>query len=111
MVQANTAAHAFETGFGVPPYISGIVIVFLVALVILGEIKRITMTAERIVPIMAVIYMIAALIIIVTNINQLGPAFGQIFYYAFNLISATGGFAGAGVAAAVRYGIAPRHFL
>lgn len=106
MVQANTAAHAFETGFGVPPYISGIVIVILVALVTLGGIKRIAMTAERIVPIMAVIYMIAALIIIFTNINQLGPAFGQIFYYAFNPISATGGFAGAGVAAAVRYGIA-----
>ena len=106
MVQANTAAHAFETGFGVPPYISGIVIVVLVALVTLGGIKRIAMTAERIVPAMAVIYLVAALIIVIMNISNLGWAFGQIFYYAFNPISATGGFAGAGVAAAVRYGIA-----
>jgi len=106
MVQANTAAHAFETGFGVPPYISGIVIVVLVALVTLGGIKRIAMTAERIVPAMAIIYIIASLIIIIMNLPHLGWAFGQIFYYAFNPISATGGFAGAGVAAAVRYGIA-----
>lgn len=106
MVQANTAAHAFETGFGVPPYISGIVIVVLVALVTLGGIKRIAMTAERIVPFMAVVYIISALIIVVMNVQHLGWAFGQIFYYAFNPAPAAGGFAGAAVAASVRYGIA-----
>ncbi len=106
MVQANTFAHAFETGFGVAPWISGIVVVIATGLVTLGGIKRIAMTAERIVPFMAIVYIIGSLIIIVMNIPHLGWAFGQIFYYAFNPISATGGFAGAGVAAAVRYGIA-----
>ncbi len=106
MVQANTFAHAFETGFGVPSWVSGIIVVVATGLVTLGGIKRIAMTAERIVPFMAIVYIIGSLIIIFMNISSLGWAFGQIFYYAFNPMAATGGFAGAGVAAAVRFGIA-----
>ena len=106
MVQANTFAHAFETGFNVPPYISGIVVVVATALVTLGGIKRIAMTAERIVPIMAIVYIIGSLVVIFANITNLGWAFGQIFTYAFSPAPAAGGFAGAGVAAAIRYGIA-----
>lgn len=106
MVQANTFAHAFQTGFGVPNWVSGIIVVIATGLVTLGGIKRIAMTAERIVPFMAIVYIIGSLIIIFMNISNLGWAFGQIFYYAFNPIAATGGFAGAGVAAAIRYGIA-----
>jgi len=106
MVQANTFAHAFETGFGVPNWVSGIVVVIATGLVTLGGIKRIAKTAERIVPFMAIVYIIGSLIIIFMNIQHIGWAFGQIFYYAFNPIAATGGFAGAGVAAAVRFGIA-----
>ncbi len=106
MVQANTFAHAFETGFGVPNWVSGIIVVIATGLVTLGGIKRIAMTAERIVPFMAIVYIIGSLIIIFMNISNLGWAFGQIFYYAFNPMAATGGFAGAGVAAAIRFGIA-----
>ncbi len=106
MVQANTFAHAFETGFGVPPWASGIIVVIATGLVTLGGIKRIAKTAERIVPFMAIVYIIGSLIIIFMNISNLGWAFGQIFYYAFNPMAATGGFAGAGVAAAIRFGIA-----
>ncbi len=106
MVQANTAAHAMETGFNVPTWVTGVVIVLLVGMVILGGIKRIAHTAQAIVPFMCIVYVLGALIIIVLNIDRLGWAFGQIFYHAFNPVSATGGFAGAGVAAAIRYGIA-----
>lgn len=106
MVQANTFAHAFNTGFGVPNWVSGIIVVVATGLVTLGGIKRIAMTAERIVPIMAIVYIIGSLIIIFMNISNLGWAFGQIFQYAFSPAPAAGGFAGAAVAASIRYGIA-----
>jgi alanine or glycine:cation symporter, AGCS family len=106
MVQANTAAHALETGFHIPPWISGVVIVVLVGAVILGGITRIGKTAEAVVPLMCVVYVLGAIVIIAMNISRLGWAFGQIMHHAFHPVSAGGGFAGAGVAAAVRYGIA-----
>jgi len=106
MVQANTAAHALETGFNISPHITGGVILVLVGLVIIGGIKRIGQTAEKIVPFMCVVYVFGSLVIIVLNIDRLGWALGQIFYYAFNPMSATGGVAGATVASAMRYGIA-----
>lgn len=106
MVQANTAAHAMQTGFNVPTWGTGLVIAILVGLVILGGIKRIAHTAQAIVPIMCIIYVAGALIVVALNIDRLGWALGQIVYYAFNPASASGGFAGAAVAAAVRYGIA-----
>jgi AGCS family alanine or glycine:cation symporter len=106
MVQANTMAAALETGFGIPPIATGIGAIILVGAVILGGIKRIGATAEKLVPFMAVVYIIGALIVILTRISAVPAAFGMIFYHAFNPIAATGGFAGAAVAASIRYGIA-----
>lgn len=106
MVQANTMAHALETGFNVPPFVTGIVAIVVVGLVILGGIKRIGQTAEKVVPFMAVVYIIGSLIILVLNASAIPEAFGQIFYYAFNPMAATGGFAGSAVAASIRFGIA-----
>lgn len=106
MVQANTMAHALETGFNVPTWITGVGAIVLVGLVILGGIKRIALTAERVVPLMAIVYIAGALFIIITNLGRVPEVFGMIFYHAFNPIAAGGGFAGAAVAAAVRYGFA-----
>ncbi len=106
MVQANTMAAALNTAFGLPHAVTGVLAVILVALVILGGIKRIAATAERLVPIMTVLYILGALIIIIINIAHVPAALGQIFYYAFNPISAAGGFAGSAVASTIRYGIA-----
>ena len=106
MVQANTMAAALETGFGIPPIATGIGAVILVGLVILGGIKRIGATAAKLVPFMAIVYIIGALVVILTRVSEVPGAFGQIFYYAFNPSAATGGFAGAAVAASIRYGIA-----
>jgi len=106
MVQANTMAHAMETGFAVPPWVTGIVAVVLVGIVTLGGIKRIAATAEKIVPTMAVLYIIAALIIVVLNIGRVPWAIGHIISDAFTPASAVGGFAGATVWQAMRYGIA-----
>lgn len=105
MVQANTMAASLGQ-FGIPAWVTGVGAFVLVGLVILGGIKRIGQTAEKIVPLMAVIYIIGSLIVIALNIGQIGSAFGQIFYYAFNPMAATGGFAGSAVAASIRFGIA-----
>lgn len=106
MVQANTMAHALETGFNVPTWVTGIAAVVLVGLVTLGGIKRIAVTAEKIVPTMCLIYVAGALIIIGSNITKVPEVFNLIFYHAFNPTAATGGFVGAAVAQTIRYGIA-----
>jgi alanine or glycine:cation symporter, AGCS family len=106
MVQANTMAHALEVGFGVPTAATGLMAVLLVGVVTLGGIRRIAYTAERVVPFMAVVYVLGALVVVVLHIDRVPQAFGLIFYHAFNPASAAGGFAGAGVAEAIRYGIA-----
>ncbi len=105
MVQANTMADSMSA-FGVPTWVTGGIAILLVGAVILGGVKRIGATAEKLVPFMAVIYVIGSLVVIFMNITQVGSAFGQIFYYAFNPAAAAGGFAGSAVAMAVRFGIA-----
>lgn len=105
MVQANTMAASLAE-FGVPAWVTGVGAIVLVGLVILGGIKRIGQTAEKIVPLMAVIYILGSLIVIAMNIGEVGSSFGAIFYYAFNPHAAAGGFAGSAVAASVRFGIA-----
>lgn len=106
MVQANTAAHALETGFLIPAWVTGLLLSLLAGAVILGGIRRIAHAAEALVPLMCLVYVAGALVIIALNIHRLGWAFGQIFQHAFTPVSAGGGFAGAGVGAAIRYGIA-----
>ena len=106
MVQANTMADSLSTGFNVPPAATGVLAMVLVGLVIIGGIQRIAKAAVRLVPFMATIYMIGALLVIILNIGQLPAVIADIFYYAFNPHAATGGFAGAAVAASIRYGIA-----
>lgn len=106
MVQSNTVAQSLTTGFGLPHWITGIVLVLLVGAVTLGGIRRIAVTAERIVPIMAVAYLAGSLGILAIHITDVPAAFAMIFQHAFQPAPAVGGFAGATVAASVRYGIA-----
>ncbi|MCA1754649.1 MAG: sodium:alanine symporter family protein [Spirochaeta sp.] len=105
MVQANTMADSMSA-FGVPTWVTGGIAIVLVGAVILGGVKRIGATAEKLVPFMAVVYVLGSLVVILMNVAEIGSAFGQIFYYAFNPAAAAGGFAGSGVAMAVRFGIA-----
>ncbi len=105
MVQANTMAASLGQ-FGVPAWLTGAVAVVLVGIVILGGIKRIGQTAEKLVPFMAIVYILGSLVIIFLNIGEVPGAFGLIFYHAFNPTAAAGGFAGSAVAATVRFGIA-----
>ncbi len=106
MVQSNTLAHAAEDGFALPTWITGIAISFFVGMVILGGIKRIGKVAEKLVPIMAVFYFLGGTVIIIMNFSALPGVLASIFRNAFSPAAAFGGFAGASVRMAVRFGIA-----
>ncbi len=84
--------------------ISGIVVMILATLVIIGGLRRIAETNERIVPFMAVFYIIGSVVIIIMNIKEVGPAFAAIFKGAFNFRSAAGGVSGAIIAQAMTWG-------
>lgn len=106
MVQANSVADALNTSFGVPHLVSGIVLAVAAGAVILGGLKRIAAVTEKIVPFMAVFYMIGAIVILILNITHIPGSFGLIFSSAFSARAGVGGFAGATVMMAMRFGVA-----
>ncbi|PIE22686.1 MAG: sodium:alanine symporter family protein [Planctomycetota bacterium] len=106
MVQANSVAEPLKTAFGVPKIATGIVMGILCFMVIVGGIKRIGAFSSKVVPLMAVFYILSVTVIILTHLDKVFPAFGVIFSDAFTGTAATGGFAGAVVAQAIRYGVA-----
>lgn len=105
-VQSNSVAHALESSFGVEPLVTGLVMMVIVAMVLIGGIKRIADVAGALVPLMIILYVGAAIIILVINAAEIPAAFGLIFKYAFEPVAAVGGFAGAAVVAAIRFGVA-----
>ena len=105
-VQVNSMAAVLGESFSVPTWATGLVVAVLVGLVVIGGIRRIGEVAGKLVPAMVVLYVIGALIIILINIVEVPAAFGLIFTHAFTPTAAMGGFAGAAVAAAVRFGVA-----
>ncbi|SIT74062.1 alanine/glycine:cation symporter family protein [Edaphobacillus lindanitolerans] len=106
MVQSNSIATSMSGSFGLPPVATGICVALLVILITYGGIKTIGKVTEKLIPFMVVIYLLAALTVLVYNFKELPQAFMMIFEYAFRPMSAAGGFAGAGVAAAIRWGLA-----
>jgi len=106
MVQSNSVAVALEQTWSIPPVLTGVVLAVLTGIVIIGGIKRIGKVTEKLVPIMAVAYVIGALGILLLNIDKVPMAFSLIFQHAFSPASAAGGFAGAAVSAAIRFGVA-----
>ena len=105
-IQANSVAQAANDHFGVPVLATAGVLIVLTGLVIIGGIKRLGEVAGKLVPLMALLYAIGALIIIFANIGELPAAFGLIFSDAFTGTAATGGFAGSTIMLAVRFGVA-----
>ena len=106
MVQVNSMAHALETTFSIPLWLTGVLTMVIVGLVILGGIRRIGVVAASLVPFMCLAYIIAAIVVLVVNAEAIPAAFDLIFTHAFTPIAATGGFAGAAVMAAIRFGVA-----
>jgi AGCS family alanine or glycine:cation symporter len=105
-VQANSVADVMHRSFNVPELATGIIMAILASLVLLGGIKRIATVAGKLIPIMAITYIISCLVLLVIYFDQIPAAFDTILTHAFNPISAVGGFAGATVWAAIRFGIA-----
>jgi len=105
MVQSFTIADSFHNEFGIATWITGLVVATLVALVIIGGIKRIGQVAARLVPFMSVLYILAALYILATHWQALPGAFGMIFRHAFTPLAGLGGFAGAGMLYALNWGV------
>ena len=106
MVQANSVAEPVLKYFHVPKIATGLIIGGLVFAVIVGGIKRIGRVASKLVPFMSVFYILGALIVIALRYTEVPHAFYLIFSDAFTGSSATGGFAGAAVAQAIRMGVA-----
>ena len=106
MVQANSVADALEASFGVPFWVTGVVLALLVGLVLIGGIKRIGTVAGALVPLMAIGYIGAGSIVLAMNAGAIPGAFRLIFEHAFSPSAATGGFAGAAVWMAIRFGVA-----
>lgn len=106
MVQSNSIGSSFYTAFGIKPYIMGIIIAVISAIIFLGGINRIARVTEKIVPLMALVYIVGCVIILIMNLNGLGKAFHDIFMAAFSPSSVLGGAAGVTVQKAMRFGVA-----
>ena len=103
--QSNNMASGIEASFGVPTWISGLVLAFLLGLVIIGGIRRIAVVAASIVPVMGIFYALGALAVVVSNIDQVIPSFVAVFADALTGTAATGGFLGASFAYAFNRGV------
>ncbi len=103
--QSNGIATSIEATFGFEPWIVGSVLGILLALVILGGTQRIAAVTARIVPIMAVVFLIGALAVIFANIENIGPSFAAVISDAFTGSAAAGGFLGASLAYAFNRGV------
>jgi AGCS family alanine or glycine:cation symporter len=105
-VQANSVADALHTTFDIPELASGIILAIVAGMVLLGGIKRIATVAGKVVPFMALAYILGGIVLLVIYIDKIPAALELIFTHAFTPISAAGGFAGAGVMMAIQFGIA-----
>lgn len=103
--QSNGIAQSIEATFGFEPWMVGSVLGILLALVILGGIQRIAAFTARVVPVMAVIYLIGALAVIFANIENIGPSFAAVISDAFTGSAAAGGFLGASLTYAFNRGV------
>ena len=103
--QSNNMAVALQTSFGIANWVSGAVFAALMALVILGGIKRIARVASAVVPAMGILYAVGAFSVIAANLDQLIPSFLAVFRDAFTGSAAAGGFLGASFAYAFNRGV------
>lgn len=104
-VQSNSIASAVETAYGIVPWQTGLILIALMGLVIFGGIKRISHTAQVVVPFMAIGYILMALVVIVVNIGELPAVLGLIFRSAFGFDAAFGGILGMAISWGVKRGI------
>ena len=105
MTQVNSIAGNLEAVFGLPTWVSGIMLLILCGLVIVGGLKRIATVTEKIVPFMVVVYMIGSIAILIMNIKMVPAVFTAIFKGAFAFKAAGGGIVGYGMKLAIEQGM------
>ena len=105
MSQVNSIAANMNAAFSIPTFVTGIALMILAALVIVGGLKRIASVTEKLVPFMAILYIVGALVIFFANIGQVGAVFSAIFKGAFGLRAVGGGIVGSGVKMALTWGM------
>ncbi len=105
-IQAHSVADALHSSFEISTLTTGIVMAVMAALVLLGGIRRIATVASILVPFMAIGYLLAGLVVLALNAAAIPDALALIIKHAFTPVAATGGFAGAAVWAAIRFGVA-----
>ena len=91
MVQSNSIANCMSTAFGVQPWIMGLLLVIISAFIFIGGVKRLARVTEKLVPIMALFFIIGCLIIFIARINHISETFALIFKYAFEPQAILGG--------------------
>ena len=104
MVQSNSIGSVFETAFGFPSWIIGIALSFICGLIFLGGVQRLASVCEKIVPVMAGLFLICGTIILILRIAYLPETFGMIFRYAFQPQAIIGGTFGSALKAAISQG-------
>ena len=105
-VQSHEVSRVLAENYQIPSHYSGLIMAFLVAMVLLGGIKRIATVAGKLVPLMTIVYVISTSLILISYYQAIPSAIALIVDSAFNGTAATGGFAGAAMIAGLRAGVA-----
>ena len=103
--QSNSISGVLDMNFSISPWITGAVLTVIVGVVIIGGVKRIASVNEKLVPVMAVFFILASVLALVFNADRIPNAFALIFKEAFNFKSAFGGISGYSILSAMRYGV------
>ena len=106
MVQSNSIGQAMNSAFGAPVWIVGLIVAVLAGFVFVGGIGRIASVTEKVVPFMALAYLVGGIVVLVINAQNIPAAFNAIFVVAFNPRALGGAFAGISVSQAIRFGVA-----
>ena len=104
MVQSNSIGECFQTAFGIPSWIVGVALVIICGIIFLGGVQRLAAVTEKIVPIMAAIFLLGGLVILIFRIRYVPATFGMIFKYAFQPQAIIGGGFGYAIKTAISQG-------
>ena len=104
MVQSNSIGECFQTAFGIPSWIVGVVLVIICGIIFLGGVQRLAAVTEKVVPIMAAIFLLGGLVVLAVRIKYISATFGMIFKYAFEPQAIVGGTFGYAIKQAVSQG-------
>ncbi|MDD3346687.1 sodium:alanine symporter family protein [Oscillibacter sp.] len=104
MVQSNSIGSTFQTAFGIPSKVVGVVLVVICGVIFLGGVQRLASVTEKIVPVMAALFILGGLVVLIARIQYLPATFGMIFRYAFTPNAIIGGGLGAALKIAVSQG-------